>query len=518
MDYKHLSLILLCLFLTSTLSAQCPDAGIIDRNFSTCSILDPDGDGDIVAGNRFFSGCSDELNEFESILNPNGAGDCQVPWTPIGVTEKGDDLWKGNGGKATDIITDEEGENNFAYFSIIDPDGVCDSGDELMAFRIRVAKDFSGNYGFNFFISNDGLLGESDPDGIICNKKSTNPGFEYEIQLATNGSNKGISVYDIDGKAGEDNCSGRTPCTSYPLNTHVQKAKACGSINACRSAFPAGDPIFISFYILLDDIDANVYQYDLLSVVPTTSSSGNCGTGVCSNQIADIGGVGSKASVSADCAGCASPKYDGCSKSLSQLSCALICAAEKNTLSRSLPVDLVEFKGEAGNRMNQLSWTTANENNTEWFIIERSENGKDQWQELDRKSARGFSSQAVDYLFIDDQPFPTTYYRLQIIDFDGSTEFSDIISLTQQTFAFSIDKLFPNPATDQIHLSAQSPKDRLAVIHFVDLEGRLVRKESVELQRGENELTFDISEFPVGIYTIQLTSEYQHLISRVVKM
>ena len=518
MDYKHLYLILLCLFLRSTLPAQCSNAGTIDQSFSTCSMLDPDGDGDIVAQNQFFSGCSDELNEFESILNPASDSDCQVPWTAIGTTEADDDLWKGKGGKATDIISDENGGNNFAYFSIVDPDGVCDSGDELMAFRIRLASDFSGNYGFNFFISNDGLIGENDSDGIICNNKSINPGFEYEIQLTTNGNNKGISIYDIDGQAGDDNCSGQTPCISYPLNSHAQKAKACGSISACRSALPAGDPVFLSFYILLDDIGANAYQYDLLSVVPTTSTSGNRGTGVCSSQIADIGGVSSEESISDDCTSCASPKYDGCSNSLSKLSCALICAAEKNTLSQSLPVDLVEFKGDVGKGMNQLSWTTANESNTEWFVIERAESAMGQWQELDRKMARGYSTQAVDYLFIDDQPFPSTYYRLQIIDFDGSIEYSPIISLIQQYFAFSIEKLFPNPVIDQIHLAVESPKDRSAVIHFTDVKGRLVKEEQVGIQKGNNQFTFDISELPTGIYSLQLISEYQQLISRVVKL
>lgn len=518
MKYQHFHWVFLLLLSSQLSLAQCTGAGTIDLDFSNALFLDPDEDGDIVASGAEFSSCSNDILEFESLTNPLGCSDCQIEWTPIGETEEGDELWKGTGGTVTDIVSDEDGGSDFMYFSIIDPDGLCNSGDEKIALRLRLAKDFSGNYGFSFFISNDGLVGESDPDGIICNKKYVNPGFEYEVQIATQGASQGVNIFDINGKADEDNCPGKNPCTFYELDTNVQIAKTCGSSWACRSATPAGDPIFLTTYFLLSDIGMNCTDIDLLSIVPVTSNSGNNKVGIESNKVADIGGVGSDKGYTSDCPSCNNSSTNSCDKSLLDLTCALICAAEKNMITNPLPVELTRFTGAAEYAINYLNWETASEANTEWFIIERSSNGKDAWSEIGRKQAAGNTQNAISYLFMDDNPLPESFYRLQIIDFDGYTEYSKIISLFQEDLGFKIAGVYPNPAVDIIQMETLAPKDQAAQLQIIDMQGRIIQYLQVELNKGQNINRIDVSTLPNGVYALQLISGSIRVQTNMVKI
>ena len=88
----------------------------------------------------------------------------------------------------------------------------------------------------------------------------------------------------------------------------------------------------------------------------------------------------------------------------------------------SLPVELVSFDGKMYNDDVALEWTTASENNSDYFIIERSTDGSS-WSKISELDAAGNSTQILNYITFDENPpRGIVYYRLKQYDFDGQNE------------------------------------------------------------------------------------------------
>ncbi|NOZ61717.1 MAG: hypothetical protein GXO74_08540 [Calditrichaeota bacterium] len=97
---------------------------------------------------------------------------------------------------------------------------------------------------------------------------------------------------------------------------------------------------------------------------------------------------------------------------------------------------IVEFHGAPGNSKVTLHWATISEVNCKTFEIERSLNNTD-FKKIGSVRAIGNSTSRQEYSFEDKNVFKTStisrtfYYRLKIIDIDGSFRLhSEVISVT----------------------------------------------------------------------------------------
>lgn len=98
-----------------------------------------------------------------------------------------------------------------------------------------------------------------------------------------------------------------------------------------------------------------------------------------------------------------------------------------------LPVELLYFDGRLNkNKKVDLTWATASEINNDYFNIERSQDGKN-WETIDRVEGAGNSNQKLNYQTKDSNPYEgVSYYRLKQTDFDGSFEYSNIVSINYE--------------------------------------------------------------------------------------
>lgn len=131
-----------------------------------------------------------------------------------------------------------------------------------------------------------------------------------------------------------------------------------------------------------------------------------------------------------------------------------------------LPVEFGYWGGDVLPDYNLLSWSTLQEVNNDYFIIQRSRDGV-LFEDIGRVEGAGHSNTEVLYQFEDDRPKPgVQYYRLKQVDFNGAYSFSTIIALqrldeaTQQWVAVS-----PNPFTHQLQLQWQAEVDRVTVLN-----------------------------------------------------
>jgi len=91
-----------------------------------------------------------------------------------------------------------------------------------------------------------------------------------------------------------------------------------------------------------------------------------------------------------------------------------------------LPITLVSFNAHARNNYNEIFWATASEINNDFFTLYKSNDGIT-FIEIAKVNGKGNSNQMSNYNFNDECTNEITYYKLSQTDFDGTTEFFDII-------------------------------------------------------------------------------------------
>ncbi|MBL0327236.1 MAG: G8 domain-containing protein [Cytophagaceae bacterium] len=115
------------------------------------------------------------------------------------------------------------------------------------------------------------------------------------------------------------------------------------------------------------------------------------------------------------------------------------------TIPPSFPVKLSNFSSDIIISKIKLNWETREETNFSKFDIQRSFDSKS-FESIGLISGSGEGS----YVFFDDSPKPgNNYYRLKMIDQDGSFEFSKIISQFYHLETSSL-LVFPNPVENKI--------------------------------------------------------------------
>ncbi|GGB12766.1 hypothetical protein [Puia dinghuensis] len=117
------------------------------------------------------------------------------------------------------------------------------------------------------------------------------------------------------------------------------------------------------------------------------------------------------------------------------------------TAATALPLRLISFTGIGNGHFVTLNWVTADEQNTNYFAVQRGLDGQN-FDQVGKVQAAGNSSQEKEYSFIDHRPLQGTgFYRLQMVDMDGSYTYSkivavkivngeDVISLVPKAFTF----------------------------------------------------------------------------------
>lgn len=151
-----------------------------------------------------------------------------------------------------------------------------------------------------------------------------------------------------------------------------------------------------------------------------------------------------------------------------------------------LPVELTNFTVNCNeNKNNEITWTTASEYNSDYYIIENSDDGF-VWNEKGRLEAAGFSTVLLNYSFLDSEIYrKTTYYRLIQVDKDGESKKYEPIAVD----CFNDETLiYPNPSNNGVFhvlndatykifdgLGNQLNKIEKSGVYFIQIDGKLYK-------------------------------------------
>jgi hypothetical protein len=180
----------------------------------------------------------------------------------------------------------------------------------------------------------------------------------------------------------------------------------------------------------------------------------------------------------------------------------------------ALPLNLLEFKGEQEQDKNILLWTTANEEETASFIIQRSADAL-HYKDIGTVAAAGDYSGTLQYRFEDIQPLDkNNYYRLKMLDQDGSFTYSSIILLKRYGSGSKLT-VFPNPTKQSVNIMmSRASSTGVVTAQLMDLKGTVLQQKQII---NTSLINFDLDPYMPGIYLIRLKVDEEQSVWRVIK-
>ncbi len=168
-----------------------------------------------------------------------------------------------------------------------------------------------------------------------------------------------------------------------------------------------------------------------------------------------------------------------------------------------LPVELTTFTSTTVGPDIRLNWATATETNSETFGIEHARNGEP-FQELDRVPAAGWSVAVQSYHWMHRSADPGQhYYRLRIVDRDGSYDYSPIVTSGKSSETSPLNAWI---STGNVLVSGmKNPAG--GQLYYFDSNGQLLNSKQVQPGETSSSLELDFRGIGIGILVWEAIGE-----------
>jgi len=182
-----------------------------------------------------------------------------------------------------------------------------------------------------------------------------------------------------------------------------------------------------------------------------------------------------------------------------------------------LPLDLISF--EALNRQDKwvdALWETIDEKEVSHFEIERSFNTAE-WEFRGKVNARGNLGNSNYYQYQDDwssirsQAFSKIFYRLKIVDTDGSYQYSNI--KTVEKSQEGLINIFHDRNENSIHLESGKDWEGPIQISILDVLGQPVQSKMIQIKQGR-QMALKLDNLPANLYFVLLEDKYNLLATK----
>ena len=191
----------------------------------------------------------------------------------------------------------------------------------------------------------------------------------------------------------------------------------------------------------------------------------------------------------------------------------------------TVPIELYDFVGRWNDQkeVSELEWVTDVEVNSYYFAVERTNDLSSEFEEIGRVQAAGNSSVTNYYDYEDDTIFESGeyYYRLRMVDLDGSYSYSKVIvvevdmELREQEIGLLV---YPNPVIDEITVEMSVERRSQFEGGIYDAIGKLIQDIDIQtLDAGKTNLRVDVSNLPVGTYLLRIKIDNDVIFERITK-
>jgi len=170
-----------------------------------------------------------------------------------------------------------------------------------------------------------------------------------------------------------------------------------------------------------------------------------------------------------------------------------------------LPVSFLSFNGSLVSNNSLLQWKVSNETNTSYYNVQRSMDGIN-FITIGKVNAINNNAANETYQYVDtlssfiNQSF-TFYYRLQEIEINNNSKYSDIINISQKANTPLIS-IYPNPVKDNLNLMINNGNGN-SLINIFDLEGRKLMELQQTIEQG-SVVHINASQLKAGMYVLTI--------------
>lgn len=181
-----------------------------------------------------------------------------------------------------------------------------------------------------------------------------------------------------------------------------------------------------------------------------------------------------------------------------------------------LPIVLTAFKANCTEAGVSISWTTTSETNNNFFTIEKSINGEN-FEPILQIAGAGNSNQILHYEAIDfNNDSETRYYRLMQTDYDGSSSYSNIISVNCSGRSFEAS-ISPNPFIETVEIALSNTEASSVNVFLLNKLGQII---PIDISiAGSGKIILNTPDgLAEGYYFIKITSETQIQIFKIMKL
>ncbi len=172
--------------------------------------------------------------------------------------------------------------------------------------------------------------------------------------------------------------------------------------------------------------------------------------------------------------------------------------ADNRAAAAPLPVTLTSFTVQNNSCVANLKWTTASEQNSKHFEVQHSTDGE-KFSNIGNVASSGNSNVEKRYSFSIKLNDANNYFRLNMVDLDGSSKFSLVARVTSNCNN-RIISVFPNPSKNIITVNGLNENDQ---VNLLDQLGRVIKS----IKTNNVSETLDLSGISPGIYMIQVLKE-----------
>ncbi len=187
-----------------------------------------------------------------------------------------------------------------------------------------------------------------------------------------------------------------------------------------------------------------------------------------------------------------------------------------------LPVTLLSFTAKTGKSGALVQWTTSSEVNNNGFDLERSVDGRS-FEKVSFIKGNGTSMVAHSYSYNDVNAFGdagsnTLYYRLQQIDNNGRTSYSNVVRVSREAQSLASASVNPNPFSQSFALNLNANEQSTVNILITDYQGRVITSKQVNILSGANAIEIDeLATSRAGVYFVKIISSDDSQVIKVVK-
>ncbi len=193
--------------------------------------------------------------------------------------------------------------------------------------------------------------------------------------------------------------------------------------------------------------------------------------------------------------------------------------ASCNFPNRILSISQVRLSGRAENGRADLSWDLNNNDETEFFELQRSTDGND-FQTIAAIPVNYPEQSSAKYSYTDTKAtgISHAYYRVRAVMKSGVRNYSNVTNLLLADKLFLTSAPNPNPFIDHVDCVISLKAKNTITTRILDQRGSLVKQQNLDCNAGENSININgLAHLKSGMYIMEFRIDDQVVRSKLIK-